>query len=133
MAGLSGRGHLGAHHVPVLCANINAYGLHAALRCGADEPQPLEQLCHYITRPAPTGRIRCTAAGQVVLKLKTPCRDGTSNLEMSPLVFMQQSTSLASGRAARASDCFKAINLGQRVSLKGRPAPVRCAISPPES
>ena len=33
----------------------------------------LEQLCRYITRPALSDeRVQCNAAGQVVLKLKTP-------------------------------------------------------------
>ena len=35
-----------------LCADINGFNLHAAVRCGAGERQALEQLCRYITRPA---------------------------------------------------------------------------------
>jgi Putative transposase len=47
--------------------------LHAAVRCGADDRQALEQLCCYITRPALANeRVQTNAAGQVVLKLKTP-------------------------------------------------------------
>ena len=39
----------------------------------ADHRQALEQLCRYITRPALANeRVQCNAAGQVVLKLKTP-------------------------------------------------------------
>lgn len=34
-------------------------------------------------------RVRCNAAGQVVLTLKTPWRDGTMQLAMSPLDFTQ--------------------------------------------
>ena len=34
------------------------------------------------------------AAGQVVLKLKTPWRDGTTHLVMSPLEFMQRLAAL---------------------------------------
>ena len=37
---------------------------------------------------------RCNAAGQVVLKLKTPWRDGTTHLVMSPLEFMQRLAAL---------------------------------------
>ena len=33
-------------------------------------------------------------AGQVVLKLKTPYRDGTSHIVMSPLEFMQRLAAL---------------------------------------
>ena len=54
----------------VLCANINGFSLHAAVRCGADERKSLEQLCRYITRSALANeRVQCNAAGQVVLKL----------------------------------------------------------------
>jgi len=60
------------------------------VRCGADERHALEQLCCYITRPALTNeRVQCNAAGQVVLQLKTPLRDGTTQLVMPPLKFMQ--------------------------------------------
>jgi hypothetical protein len=69
--------------------------LHAAVRCGADDRQALEQLCRYITRPALANeRVRTNAAGQVVLKLKTAWRDGTTHLAMSPLKFMQRLAAL---------------------------------------
>ena len=35
-----------------LCADIDGFTLHAAVRCGADDRRALEQLCRYITRPA---------------------------------------------------------------------------------
>ena len=48
-------------------------------------------LCHYITRPALANeRVQTNAAGQVMLKLKTSWRDGTTGLVMSPLEFMQR-------------------------------------------
>ena len=56
-------------------------GLHAAVRCDAEDRKALEQLCRYITRPAMANeRVRCNAAGQVVLKLKTRRRDGITHL-----------------------------------------------------
>ncbi len=56
-----------------LCADIQGFSLHAAVRCGADDRHALEQLCRYITRPALANeRVQTNAAGQVVLKLKTP-------------------------------------------------------------
>lgn len=52
--------------------------------CGADDRQALEQSCRYIARPAPANeRVRTNAAGQVVLKLNTPWRDGITHLVMS--------------------------------------------------
>ncbi len=78
-----------------LCADIDGFSLHAAVRCGADDRQALEQLCRYITRPALANeRVQTNAAGQVVLKLKTPWRDGTTHLVISPLEFMQRLAAL---------------------------------------
>jgi len=55
----------------------------------------LEQLCRDITRPALANeRVQTNAAGQVVLKLKTRWRDGTTHLVMSPLEFMQRLAAL---------------------------------------
>ena len=74
-----------------LCAEMKGFSLHAAVRCEADDRQGLERLCRYITRPELAyDRVQCTAAGRVVLKLKTPWRDGTTHLVMSPLEFMQR-------------------------------------------
>ena len=39
-------------------------------------------------------RVQTNAAGQVVLRLKTPWRDGTTHLVMSPLEFMQRLAAL---------------------------------------
>ncbi len=78
-----------------LCADIDGFSLHAAVRCAADERKSLEQLCRYITRPALANeRVQTNAAGQVVLELKTPWRDGTTHLVMSPLEFMQRLAAL---------------------------------------
>ena len=53
-------------------AGRSAFSLHAAVRCGADDRQALEQLCRYITRPALANeRVQTNAVGQVVFKLKT--------------------------------------------------------------
>jgi hypothetical protein len=61
------------------------------VRCAADDRDALEQLCRCITRPALANeRVQLNAAGQVVLKLKTARRDGTTHLVMSPLEFMQR-------------------------------------------
>ncbi len=78
-----------------LCADIDGFNLHAAVRVEAHERKRLEQLCRYITRPALSDeRVQLNAAGQVELKLKTPWRDGTTHLVMSPLEFMQRLAAL---------------------------------------
>ena len=74
---------------------MKGFSLHAAVRCAADDHKRLEQLCRYITRPALANeRVQWNAAGQVVLKLKTPWRDGTTHLVKSPLEFMQRLATL---------------------------------------
>jgi len=56
----------------LLCCDINGFSLHAAVRVEAHERKRLEQLCHYITRPALADeRVQLNDAGQVELKLKT--------------------------------------------------------------
>ena len=51
-----------------LCADIDGFSLHAAVRVEANDRTRLEQLCRYITRPALSGeRVQLNAAGQVVL------------------------------------------------------------------
>jgi hypothetical protein len=73
-----------------LCAGIDGSNLYAAVRCGADDCPALEKLCHHITRPALANeRVQTNAASQVARKLKTPWRDGTTHLVMSPLESMQ--------------------------------------------
>ncbi|MFN9193219.1 MAG: transposase [Pseudomonadota bacterium] len=78
-----------------LCADIDGFSLHAAVRVGAHDRRRLEQLCRAITRPALSDeRVQLNAAGQVELKLKAPWRDGTTHLVMSPLEFMQRLAAL---------------------------------------
>ena len=85
----------GAMARELLCSDIDGFSLHAAVRIEAHDRKRLEQLCRYITRPALADeRVQLNAAGQVELKLKTPWRDGTTHLVMSPLEFMQRLAAL---------------------------------------
>ena len=52
-------------------------------------------LCRYITRPAIANeRLKLNSTGDVVLRLKSPYRDGTTHIVMSPLEFMQRLAAL---------------------------------------
>ena len=74
---------------PELRVNAHGFSLHAAVRWGADQRKELEQLCRYITRPAIANeRLKLNRAGQVVLQLKSPYKDGTTHIVMSPLELM---------------------------------------------
>lgn len=78
-----------------LCADIDGFSLRAAVRVEAHDRGRPEQPCRYITRPALSDeRVQLNAAGQVELRLKTPWRDGTTHLVMSPLEFMQRLAAL---------------------------------------
>jgi hypothetical protein len=51
------------------------------VRWRADQRKELEQLCRYITRPAIANeRLKRNRAGQVVLQLKSPYKDGTTHI-----------------------------------------------------
>jgi hypothetical protein len=64
-----------------LCADLQGLSLDAAARRGADDRRSLEQLCRYITLPALANEpVRCSAAGQVAPKQKTPWRYDTTHL-----------------------------------------------------
>ena len=78
-----------------LCADAHGFSLHAGVRCGTHQRKALERLCRYITRPAIANeRLKEDAAGNVVLQLKSPWRDGTTHLRMTPLEFMQRLAAL---------------------------------------
>ncbi|MFN8866414.1 MAG: transposase [Pseudomonadota bacterium] len=80
---------------PSPCAGIDGFSLHAAVRTEAHDRQRLEQLCRQITRPVLADeRVQVNAPGHVELKLKTPWRDGTTRLVMSPPEFMQRPAAL---------------------------------------
>ena len=78
-----------------LCADAHSLSLHAGVRCGEHQRKELERLCRTITRPAIAfERLKCDGAGKVVLQLKSPWRDATTHIRMSPLEFMQRLAAL---------------------------------------
>ncbi len=77
------------------CVQNNGFSLHADVSCEADDRKKLERLCRYVARPAIANeRLKLTDCGQVVLKLKTPFRDGTTHIVMSPLELLQRLAAL---------------------------------------
>src|SRR5262249_34581182 len=80
---------------PELRVNAHGFSLHAAVRWRADQRAELEHLCRYITRPAIANeRLKRNHAGQVVLQLKSPYKDGTTHIVMEPLEFMERLAAL---------------------------------------
>ncbi|MDP1951946.1 MAG: transposase [Nitrosomonas sp.] len=81
--------------VDACCVNAHGFSLHAGVRCAMNQRDKLERLCRYITRPAIADeRLARNQDGQVVLTLKTPYRDGTAHIVLSPLEFMQRLAAL---------------------------------------
>ena len=79
----------------MLCANAQGFSLHAGVRCDANDRQGVEQLCRYITRPAISNeRLAINREGNVVLKLKTPWRNGATHIVLTPMEFMQRLAAL---------------------------------------
>lgn len=77
------------------CVNFNGFSLHADVRCGAGQRKKLERLCRYVARPAiAEERLKLSDCGQVVYELKTPYRDGTTHIVMSPLELLQRLAAL---------------------------------------
>ncbi len=77
------------------CANEQGFSLHADVRCAMNQRDKLEQLCRYIARPAIANeRLKLNSNGDVVLQLKSPYRDGTTHIVMTPLEFMQRLAAL---------------------------------------
>ena len=80
---------------PQRCVNEQGFSLHAEVRLAINQRHKLDHLCRYITRPALANeRLALNRAGQVVLALKTPYRDGTTHIVMEPLEFMQRLAAL---------------------------------------
>jgi hypothetical protein len=74
-----------------LCADAHGFSLHAAVRLASHQRKGLERLCCTITRPALANeRLSRDGKGQVVLRLKSPTRDGTAHIVMQRKVFMQR-------------------------------------------
>ena len=80
------------HQFAHLLARIhpsNGFSLHAGVVVAADERAKLERLCRYITRPAlSTERLSLTTQVLIHSRLKTPTRDGTTQVVFEPLDFM---------------------------------------------
>jgi hypothetical protein len=89
-----------------LRVKAHGFSLHAAVRWRADQRKELEHLCRYITRPAIANeRLKRNRANRVVLQLKSPYKDGTTHVVMSPMEFIQTPCGLHAWRECRPDCC----------------------------
>lgn len=70
-------------------AKANGFSLHAGVSCEGHQKHKRERLCRYIARPAVASpRLSLSSAGKVLYTLKTPYRDGTTQVAFDPVDLM---------------------------------------------
>ncbi|MFT7540901.1 MAG: hypothetical protein ACI9K5_001866 [Gammaproteobacteria bacterium] len=78
-----------------LCAELDGFSLHAAVKIEAGETSRLEHLCRYIAHPPLSNkRLSLTPDCRVVHELRTPFRVGTTHFVFEPLVFIERLAAL---------------------------------------
>jgi hypothetical protein len=76
-------------------ARLGGFDLHANTSVHAKNRPKLERLCRYLLRP-PVAEDRLSLApdGSVLVRLKTPWRDGTSHIALQPLELLEKLAAL---------------------------------------
>jgi len=76
-------------------AKANGFSLHAGVSCEGHQKNKRERLCRYIARPAVAiPRLSQSSTGKVVYTLKTPYRDGTTQVAFDPVDFIARLAAL---------------------------------------
>ena len=76
-------------------AKANGFSMHAGVSCEWHQKEKRERLCRYISRPAVTvPRLSLSSTGKVVYTLKTPYRDGTTQVAFEPVDFVARLAAL---------------------------------------
>jgi hypothetical protein len=76
-------------------AKANGFSLHAGVSCEGHQKDKRERLCRYIARPAvAVPRLSLSSTGKVVYTLKTPYRDGTTQVAFDPMDFIARLAAL---------------------------------------
>jgi len=76
-------------------AKANGFSLHAGVSCEGHQKEKRERLCRYIARPAvAVPRLSLSSTGKVVYTLKTPYRDGTTQVAFDPVDFIARLAAL---------------------------------------
>jgi len=72
-----------------LVSRQGGFSLHAGAACKSTQRKKLERLCRYMARPAiAEQRLSLASNGNVIVGLKTPYDDGTTQVVVSPMEFM---------------------------------------------
>ena len=83
------RGPKPERRLPRLCAEVDGFNVHAAVRIAARSRRALEHLIRYVARPAIADqRLSVGADGRVHVALKRVWSDGTKTVSYDPLTFL---------------------------------------------
>jgi hypothetical protein len=75
----------------VLCADLDGFSLHAAVRVAAGNRKQLEHLCRYAGRPAiAESRLRLLPDGRIAYSLKKRWKDGTTHVVLTGQVLIER-------------------------------------------
>jgi hypothetical protein len=75
----------------VLCAELDGFSLHAAVRVAAGNRRQLEHLCRYAARPAiAESRLSLLPDGRVRYALKKRWKDGTTHVVLTAAVLIER-------------------------------------------
>jgi pyruvate/2-oxoglutarate dehydrogenase complex dihydrolipoamide acyltransferase (E2) component len=76
-------------------ARAGGFSLHAGIDIAPGQRQKLERLCRYVSRPpVAVERMALSSSGHVRYTLKTPYRDGTTQIVLEPLDLMARLAAL---------------------------------------
>ena len=76
-------------------SRYSGFSLHGGISCKPHDRKKLEHICRYISRPSLSEeRLSVNFQGQVVYKLKTAYRNGTTHIILDPLDFLSRLASL---------------------------------------
>ena len=76
-------------------AKANGFSLHAGVNCEGHQKDKRERLCRYIARPAvAVPHLSLSSTGKVLYTLKTPYRDGTTQVAFEPMDFIARLAAL---------------------------------------
>ena len=76
-------------------AKANGFSLHAGVSCEGHQKDKRERLCRYTARPAlAVPRLSLSSTGKVLYTLKTPYRDGTTQVAFDPVDFIARLAAL---------------------------------------
>ncbi|MEZ5962471.1 MAG: transposase [Planctomycetota bacterium] len=80
-----------------LCANLDGFSLHAAVRIDSRNRDRLERLCRYALRRPSSTNTRALVAdplGQVLYEFRRPWRDGSTHVALDPLTLLEHLAAL---------------------------------------